>query len=133
MPYYLFCSDNGSVVGAITCPEHDVHNQEVTGATTFVKVNNPNNIPDLNRNDVTVDLTTGQVISSVAKQLSADTAVVISLIRKQRDKLLASSDWTQVSDAPVDQSAWATYRQALRDIPQPEGFPENIVWPTKPQ
>lgn len=53
-------------------------------------------------------------------------------VRELRDSMLASSDWTQVADAPVDQAAWATYRQALRDIPQQEGFPENIVWPESP-
>jgi hypothetical protein len=52
--------------------------------------------------------------------------------RTQRDRLLAASDWTQVADAPVDQAAWATYRQALRDIPQQSGFPENVVWPVDP-
>lgn len=54
-------------------------------------------------------------------------------IRLTRDKKLVQSDWTQVADAPVDQSAWATYRQSLRDIPQQAGFPSNVVWPTKPQ
>lgn len=53
--------------------------------------------------------------------------------RAQRDTLLASSDWTQVYDAPVDQEAWAAYRQALRDIPQQEGFPATVVWPIKPE
>lgn len=53
--------------------------------------------------------------------------------RDLRGKLLAASDWTQVPDAPVDQAVWATYRQALRDIPQQEGFPESVVWPTKPE
>lgn len=38
-------------------------------------------------------------------------------MRKIRDSLLAASDWTQTADAPVDQQAWATYRQALRDAP----------------
>ena len=52
--------------------------------------------------------------------------------RSQRDKLLAESDWTQVIDAPVNQEAWAAYRQALRDIPQQEGFPATVVWPTQP-
>lgn len=52
--------------------------------------------------------------------------------RQQRDRLLAASDWTQVSDAPVDQAAWATYRQALRDVPQQAGFPDNITWPEVP-
>lgn len=54
-------------------------------------------------------------------------------IRSQRDALLEESDWTQLPDAPVDQSAWATYRQELRDIPQQTGFPENFTWPTKPE
>ena len=53
-------------------------------------------------------------------------------IRAQRNALLADSDWTQVADAPVDSSAWATYRQALRDVPQQDGFPEEVTWPTKP-
>jgi hypothetical protein len=52
--------------------------------------------------------------------------------RSQRDALLSQSDWTQVPDAPVDQSAWAGYRQTLRDIPQQAGFPTEITWPTKP-
>ena len=38
-------------------------------------------------------------------------------MRNHRNRLLAESDWTQVADAPVDQQAWATYRQALRDFP----------------
>jgi len=53
-------------------------------------------------------------------------------IRTKRDSLLAESDWTQVADAPVDQTAWATYRQALRDIPTQSGFPNNVTWPTEP-
>jgi hypothetical protein len=53
--------------------------------------------------------------------------------RSQRDALLSQSDWTQVPDAPVDQQAWAEYRQALRDIPQQAGFPTDITWPTKPE
>ena len=41
----------------------------------------------------------------------------IERMRNHRNRLLAQSDWTQVADAPVDQQAWATYRQALRDFP----------------
>jgi len=53
-------------------------------------------------------------------------------VRAQRDGFLTGSDWTQVADAPVDQAAWATYRQALRDVPAQAGFPENIDWPSVP-
>lgn len=54
-------------------------------------------------------------------------------VRTKRDKLLAETDWTQVADAPVDQEAWATYRQALRDIPAQAGFPWTITWPDQPE
>jgi len=53
--------------------------------------------------------------------------------RLARNRLLNNSDWTQMSDAPVDQAAWATYRQALRDLPDQPGFPADIVWPKKPE
>lgn len=58
-------------------------------------------------------------------------------IRRIRDKLLADSDWTQLPDAQSSMSAytkeaWAIYRQSLRDIPEQESFPENVVWPIKP-
>lgn len=53
-------------------------------------------------------------------------------VRSERNRLLADSDWTQLPDAPVDRTVWATYRQALRDIGQQPGFPWNITWPVKP-
>ena len=54
-------------------------------------------------------------------------------VRTERDGLLMNSDWTQVDDAPVDKSAWATYRKLLRDLPSQEGFPNTITWPVKPE
>lgn len=53
-------------------------------------------------------------------------------IRKQRTEKLAESDWTQVADAPVDKAAWATYRQALRDLTTQSGFPWDVTWPATP-
>ena len=55
--------------------------------------------------------------------------------RTKRDKLLADTDWTQVLDAPIDSAtreAYRTYRQALRDLPEQDGFPETITWPELP-
>ena len=55
-------------------------------------------------------------------------------VRSVRDELLTFSDWTQMSDSPLDEStkaSWATYRTELRDIPLQEGFPLNITWPTE--
>jgi hypothetical protein len=53
-------------------------------------------------------------------------------VRQQRGEKLKDSDWTQVADAPVDQAAWATYRQALRDVTAQSGFPWTVDWPTIP-
>ena len=55
-----------------------------------------------------------------------------SAVRKTRGDKLAQSDWTQVADAPVDKEAWATYRQALRDITTQTGFPWEVTWPDAP-
>ena len=52
--------------------------------------------------------------------------------RSQRNQMLKDSDWTQVADTPVDKTAWATYRQALRDVTQQSGFPWTIDWPVAP-
>ena len=52
-------------------------------------------------------------------------------IRLKRNALLAASDYTQVADAPGDTAAWATYRQALRDVPTATS-PDDVVWPTEP-
>lgn len=55
--------------------------------------------------------------------------------RAKRDKLLLDTDWTQTLDAPIDEdtkAAYREYRQALRDIPEQEGFPMDITWPELP-
>ena len=57
-------------------------------------------------------------------------------MRYERNEKLASSDWTQVDDAPLtntQKAAWATYRQALRDITGQPGFPYSVNWPTQPE
>lgn len=54
-------------------------------------------------------------------------------VRASRSDKLKDSDWTQVEDAPVDKAAWATYRQALRDISAQADFPWAVVWPTQPE
>lgn len=62
-----------------------------------------------------------------------NTVVLPKQIRDKRNALLVACDWTQVADAPVDKEAWATYRQALRDITTQPEFPLNIVFPNEPQ
>jgi hypothetical protein len=54
-------------------------------------------------------------------------------MREQRNQKLKDTDWTQVADAPGDKAAWATHRQALRDITSQAGFPWDINWPAQPE
>jgi len=58
-------------------------------------------------------------------------------VRNARNNLLAQSDISIVSDKwelmdVATKSAWTTYRQALRDIPDVFNTPTDVVWPTKP-
>ena len=53
--------------------------------------------------------------------------------RTERNRLLLESDWTQLPDVPLaTKEAWATYRQALRDITEQPGYPLLINWPVQP-
>ena len=61
-------------------------------------------------------------------RLDADKA---KSIRSERDQKLKDTDWMGMSDVTMSDD-WATYRQALRDIPAQEGFPNTITWPTEP-
>lgn len=74
---------------------------------------------------------TVRVENKTQDEIDADISSKSAKMRAQRDRLLSESDWTQVADAPVDKAAWATYRQALRDLPNQEGFPD-VAFPNDP-
>lgn len=78
-----------------------------------------------------VDCSTGEVtvIPSTEEEILEE---AWGKLRSERNGRLASSDWTQVSDAPVNKEAWAIYRQALRDLPNNTIDPLNVIWPDTP-
>ncbi len=56
-------------------------------------------------------------------------------LRETRDLFLTQSDWTRMDDNQLSsdkKTEWATYRQALRDLPANTADPSNPTWPTKP-
>jgi hypothetical protein len=53
-------------------------------------------------------------------------------IKLWRNAALAQSDWIMHTDAPTDKVKWATYRQALRDLPAQAGLAEEAVFPAQP-
>jgi len=70
------------------------------------------------------------------EEKAADAAAAVSTksigLREMRDEFLLKTDWMALSDVTMS-AEWQAYRQALRDIPEQEGFPDNVVWPTKPK
>jgi hypothetical protein len=75
----------------------------------------------------------------IDKERSIQNRLATSLIEKrtERNELLLKSDWVELPSAVSRLSqakinSWLEYRQQLRDVPQQQGFPENIVWPIAP-
>ena len=70
--------------------------------------------------------------SYTAKAWEFDSTGAWQEVRQERNRRLAASDWTQLPDVPMEtKSAWAAYRQALRDVTS-QADPLNIVWPQVP-
>lgn len=99
---------------------------------------------DLQRSEMTETLKAAYE-QACAEENAEDAA---ALVRKIRNKLLSESDKEMTLDrlgldtssatkfiaslTAIFKGDWAKYRQALRDLPQQEGFPFNVVFPTPP-
>ena len=68
-----------------------------------------------------------------AKKDALVAAEPMRLLRAERDRLLAETDWMSGSDVTMSDD-WKTYRQALRDAPAQSGVTglDDVTWPTKP-
>jgi len=74
-----------------------------------------------------------QVESLTAEEIQAAKDSAMANIRATRNQLLKDCDWTQIADCTVDKAAWATYRQALRDLPATITEPRTFAdWPHNP-
>ena len=79
--------------------------------------------------------------TEVTNKITAlDAAEPMRLLRIERDKRIAKTDWRASSDLTLT-DAWKTYRQALRDLPASatpklNSFYEldltSVTWPTEP-
>ena len=52
-------------------------------------------------------------------------------VRSERDQKLKDTDWMGLSDVTMSPE-WASYRQALRDVPAQDKFPHEVEWPKEP-
>ena len=74
------------------------------------------------------------------KIIELEAAEPIRLLREERNKRLAETDWTQNEDIDkTKRDLWKGYRKSLRDLPataEPKlenGILTNITWPEKPE
>jgi len=93
--------------------------------------------PEPHNNETAVNEETGEtyktgrwVIGYTVENKPQDQAE--DAVRNKRDLLLSDTDWMALSDNTVT-PAWASYRQALRDVTAQEGFPFSVDWPAKPE
>jgi len=80
-------------------------------------------------------MTSEQLAAEEAAEKGATRASRLKAFRKRRDEKLAESDWTQMQDSPLtaeQRAAWATYRQALRDVPATANDEGWVTWPQRP-
>ena len=82
--------------------------------------------------DENIERPTDAAILAEAARLEALAPTAVKLERNRR---LAVSDWTQMSDVPMSgelRTEWATYRQALRDLDVSGTDFAAVAWPTSP-
>ena len=104
-----------------------IHNEAGDALNTFVGLASDNPFPVGSTYEGVVVYS----VSSIVDHTPTDEEIYAA--RQERNALLVASDWTQVADAPVDQAAWASYRQELRDVTSQETFPSEVTWPVAPQ
>ena len=86
-----------------------------------------------------LDAPDGLAVENMHQWVYADgglTYPLSDIVRADRNSRLADCDWVVVKSSETGAAvpaAWATYRQALRDITSQTGFPENVTWPAKPE
>lgn len=82
-----------------------------------------------------VFLVEGELVSYKAKMWKEQPETVKALLRPDRNRLLAESDWTQLKDSPISKgklAAWSAYRQELRDLTDEIDENGEVEFPTAP-
>jgi len=73
------------------------------------------------------------VADLTAEEIQSAKDSAMAQIRGQRNSLLSACDWTQIADSTADKTAWAAYRQALRDLPSTVSDARTFSdWPHDP-
>jgi hypothetical protein len=105
--------------------------QDALGNWVFAWVERDMFADYVDEDGVTVTKASQEEAYTARKDAEAATAA-----RATRDGLIASCDWMAIKafeGGTTVSTEWATYRQALRDVTDQAGFPNEITWPEKPE
>jgi hypothetical protein len=131
MKSYIVYDSDGIIVRTGVCSQHDLHLQAIDGQFVI----------EGEADDASKMIVDGKIVDkpeTIYTEAELNNQVLKSIRATRRNKL-AESDWTQFADSPLTdkkKAEWATYRQALRDLPQeyPNAISnDDIIWPTKPR
>lgn len=141
MNYTIYSKTTGQIIKNLFCLAEELPVNYDSSVESYLEL-------EINGNEYYVDISNQQLVQIpsrpnnwsnfdfVTKQWVGNESQAIIFITNRRKKILYESDWTQIPNNPLtseQQTAWATYRQELRDIPSQSGYPFNVVWPTPPQ
>lgn len=124
--WYIFNADRKPVAMMETEPNHD----DLTSRGE-VAVEHSEEMPLLDA-ELTAD---GRVQRKPASVGPIPEEAAWAVLRAERNRRLARSDWTVLPDSPLSPekvAEWKVYRQALRDLPENTTDPANPVWPAPP-
>jgi hypothetical protein len=133
--FYIY-SESGQIIMTGVCSQEDLALQQYPGGITEqgeARVGRHYRASDGTIVDIPPCPEEFYIFSYDTKTWIPDLALAETIVREKRQQLLLDSDWTQLPDVPeITRIMWVTYRQALRDITEQEGFPLSVVYPVKP-
>jgi hypothetical protein len=98
---------------------------QATGYTKYIEV-----APVKNESGVWIQ--TWQLVDMTDEEKQEHDLKIANQVRVERNTRLFQTDYMALTDSTLT-AEMAAYRQALRDVPTQDGFPHNVVWPTKPE
>lgn len=133
-----FCSQNNCKIEVTGTVERTVQSHTLEGKQAYAVFADGTKIKlwPYNKQKYAVGQTVAMKQYKIVEIPEPTTEEVAAQVRAQRDSMIAQTDYLMMSDYPIsdeDKSLVETYRQALRDIPEQEGFPSNVQWPVAPQ
>lgn len=133
-----FCSKNNCKIEVTGTVDRTVQSHTMVGKQAYAVFTDTTKVKlfPYNKAKFAVGNTVTMKVYQIVEIPAPTTEEVAARVRSQRDAMIAETDYLMTSDYPIseeDKALVEAYRQALRDIPEQEGFPSEVQWPVAPQ